>query len=482
MSSPKLHTNLIAGEWVQGPTAAPNINPSNLDDVVGEFTQASAVQVQTAVEAAQVAGPKWAKATAQTRGDLLDKVGEKMLARESELGSLLAREEGKTLAEARGEVQRAARIFKYFANECLREHGDTIPSVRPGVTVETRREAVGVVGMITPWNFPIAIPAWKVAPALAYGNAVLLKPADIAPASSWAMASIIHESGCPAGVFNLVMGPGRAVGEAMLKNSGINAISFTGSQTVGAAVAAECAARFRPFQLEMGGKNPLVVLDDADLATAVEVATNGAYFSTGQRCTASSRLIVTKGIYKKFLEAMLARLDGIVVGDAMDPKTHIGPVVSESQLRQNLSYVEIGKDEGARLATGGARIDGATPGYYMRPALFADADNKMRISQEEIFGPVAAMIPADSPEHALELANDSPFGLSAGVCTTSLKYAKLFQADLKAGMVMVNLPTAGVELQAPFGGTKMSSFGPREQGPLARDFYTKVKTSYVYAG
>lgn len=482
MSGPKLHTNLIAGEWVQGPTVARDINPSNLDDVVGEFAQASAAQVQTAVDAAQQAGPKWARATAQVRGDLLDKVGERMLARESELGALLAREEGKTLAEARGEVQRAARIFKYFANECLREHGDTIPSVRPGVTVETRREAVGVVGMITPWNFPIAIPAWKVAPALAYGNAVLLKPADMAPASAWSMASIIHESGCPAGVFNLVMGPGRAVGEAMLKNPGINAISFTGSQTVGAAVAAECSARFRPFQLEMGGKNPLVVLDDADLATAVEVAVNGAYFSTGQRCTASSRLIVTKGIYKKFLEKVIERLDGIVVGDAMDPKTHIGPVVSESQLKQNLEYVGIGKDEGARLATGGERINGATPGYYMRPALFADADNKMRISQEEIFGPVAAMIPADSPEHALELANDSPFGLSAGVCTTSLKYAKFFQAELKAGMVMVNLPTAGVELQAPFGGTKMSSFGPREQGPLARDFYTKVKTSYVYAG
>ena len=481
MSSPKLHNNLIAGEWLAGASANADINPSNLGDVVGDFAQASVAQVQTAVDAAQAAQPKWARATAQVRGDLLDKVGERILARESELGTLLAREEGKTLAEARGEVQRAGRIFKYFANEALRAHGDTIPSVRPGVTVETRREAVGVVGLITPWNFPIAIPAWKVAPALAYGNAVLLKPADITPASAWSLASIIAEAGCPPGVFSLVMGPGRAVGEAMLKHAGVNAISFTGSQTVGAAVAAECAQRFRPYQLEMGGKNPLVVLDDADLDTAVEAAVNGAFYSTGQRCTASSRLIVTKGIYKKFLEKMQERLAALVVGDALDPKTHIGPVVSESQLKQNLGYIDIGRDEGARLVLGGEQITAATPGYYMRPALFADVDNAMRIAQEEIFGPVAAMIPADNPEHALMLANDTPFGLSAGVCTTSLKYAKLFQAELKAGMVMVNLPTAGIELQAPFGGTKMSSFGPREQGPLARDFYTKVKTSYVHA-
>jgi len=282
----------------------------------------------------------------------------------------------------------------------------------------------------------------------------------------------------PAGVFNLVMGPGNTVGEAMLANAGLSAISFTGSQGVGARVAMACAARFRPFQLEMGGKNPLVVLDDADLDLAVETAVNGAFFSTGQRCTASSRLIVTKGIYKSFLAKLSERLESLVVGDALDPKTHIGPVVSQSQLKQNLDYIEIGRSEGARLVKGGGQINGPTRGHYMRPALFADADTKMRIAREEIFGPVAAMIPANSPEEALALANDTPFGLSAGVCTTSLKYARMFQSELKAGMVMVNLPTAGVELQAPFGGVKMSSFGPREQGPLARDFYTRVKTCY----
>lgn len=476
----KQYPNLIGGAWTQADRDAPNINPSNTDEVVGDYAQGSAADVARAVDAARAAQPGWARATAQVRGDLLDRVGERMLAREAELGTLLAREEGKTLAEAKGEVQRAARIFKYFGAEALRAIGEVIPSVRPGVTVEARREPLGVVGLITPWNFPIAIPAWKAAPALAYGNAVIMKPADNAPASAWALAEIIADAGCPAGVFNLVMGRGSVVGEAMLTSDGIDGISFTGSQGIGGRVAAACAQRFRPFQLEMGGKNPLVVLDDADVDAAVEIAANGAYFSTGQRCTASSRLIVTKGIYRAFVEKLSARIDSLVVGDALDPRTHIGPVVSGDQLEQNLSYVAIGRDEGAKLVKGGERLKGATPGYYMRPALFADVDNTMRIAREEIFGPVAAVIAADSPEHALSLANDTPFGLSAGVCTTSLKYARMFQAEFKAGMVMVNLPTAGVELQAPFGGSKASSFGPREQGG-AREFFTRYKTSYISA-
>jgi alpha-ketoglutaric semialdehyde dehydrogenase len=474
------HRNLIGGAWVKADRDAANINPSNLDDIVGTFAHGTAADVARAVAAAQEAQPVWRRATAQTRGDLLDRVGERILARETELGTLLAREEGKTLGEAKAEVQRAGRIFKYFGAEALRANGEVIPSVRPNVTIETRREPLGVVGLITPWNFPIAIPAWKTAPALAYGNVVVMKPADNAPASAWALAEIINDAGCPPGVFNLVMGRGSVVGEAMLNSDGVDAISFTGSQTIGARVAAACVARFRPFQLEMGGKNPLVVLDDADIDSAVEVAANGAFFSTGQRCTASSRLIVTKGVYRAFVEKLAVRVESLVVGDALDPKTQIGPVVSDDQLKQNLSYIEIGRSEGARLVKGGDLLKGATRGHYMRPALFADADNKMRISQEEIFGPVAAVIPASSPEEALAIANDTPFGLSAGVCTTSLKYARLFQAELKAGMVMVNLPTAGVELQAPFGGSRMSSFGPREQGG-AREFFTRIKTSYVQA-
>ncbi|MBC6983590.1 aldehyde dehydrogenase family protein [Caulobacter sp. 17J80-11] len=477
----KRYANLIGGEWVDGANAAQNLNPSDLDDVVGEFAQGDAADVDRAVAAAQAALPAWSRATAQVRGDLLDKVADRLLAREAELGELLAREEGKTLAEAKGEVQRAGRIFKFFAGECWRAVGEVLPSQRPGVSVETRREPVGVVGLITPWNFPIAIPAWKAAPALAYGNCVVIKPADIVPASVWALAEIIHEAGAPAGVFNLVMGRGSVVGEALINHKGVDAISFTGSQGVGGRIAEACAKNFKRFQLEMGGKNPLVVLDDADLDLAVEGALNGAFFSTGQRCTASSRLIVTKGVYGEFVRRLKTRLEALKVGDARDPATQMGPVVSDPQLRQNLDYVRVGTEEGATLAFGGERLEMPKRGFYMRPALFTDVDNSMRVAREEIFGPVAVAILADSAEHALEIANDTEFGLSAGVYTTSLKHARMFQDGLKTGMVMVNLPTAGVDLHAPFGGTKASSFGPREQGPYAREFYTRLKTSYVQA-
>ena len=473
--------NLIGGEWIEGESWSENLNPSDLDDVVGEYAQGTAEDLNKAGAAAKAAAPDWAKATAQARGDLLDKVGDRLLAREDELGTLLSREEGKTLAEGRGEVQRAGRVFKFYAGECLRATGDILPSLRPNVTIEARREALGVVGLITPWNFPIAIPAWKAAPALAYGNTVVMKPADQTPASAHALAEIIAEAGAPAGVFNLVMGRGRVVGEAMLNHADVDAISFTGSQDVGGRVAEVCAKSLKRFQLEMGGKNPLVVLDDADLDAAVAGALNGAFFSTGQRCTASSRIIVTNGVYKAFVDKLKAALEGVTVGHALDPKSQIGPVVSESQLRQDLDYIDIGRGEGAKLAYGGERLDLATRGFFMRPALFVDVDNAMRIAREEIFGPVAGVIPADNPEHALQIANDTPFGLSAGVYTTSLKHARMFQDGMKAGMVMVNLPTAGVDHQAPFGGTKGSSFGPREQGPYAREFYTKMKTCYVQA-
>jgi len=477
----KRFANLIGGEWVEGLEGSENRNPSDLDEVVGEFSQGSAEDVDRAVAAARAALPAWSRSNAQVRGDLLDKVSDLLMARADELGNLLAREEGKTLAEAKGEVQRSARIFRFYAGECYRAIGDVLPSMRSGITVEARREPIGVVGLITPWNFPIAIPAWKTAPALAYGNCVVMKPADMVPASAWRLAEIIKEAGAPDGVFNLVMGRGSVVGEAMLTHKGVDGISFTGSQTIGQRVAEACATRFRRFQLEMGGKNPLVVLDDADVDMAVEGALNGAFFATGQRCTASSRLIVTKGVYKQFVDKLSARLGQIKVGHALDPATNIGPVVSSSQLNQNLEYVEIGKAEGARLVMGGERLERPTKGFYMQPALFADVDNDMRIAREEIFGPVAAVIPADNPEHALQIANDTDFGLSAAIFTQSLKHARMFQDGLTVGMVMVNLPTAGVDLQAPFGGTKASSFGPREQGPYAREFYTRMKTTYVQA-
>ena len=363
----------------------------------------------------------------------------------------------------------------------MRLAGEKIASVRPKIDVEITREPVGVVGIITPWNFPIAIPAWKIAPALAYGNCAVFKPADLVPAMAHALAEIIVRAGIPSGVFNLVMGRGSVVGEAMLNHADVSAVTFTGSVATGRKVAAACVGGMKKFQLEMGGKNPLVVLDDAELPIAVECAVNGAYFSTGQRCTASSRLIVTEGIHDRFIAALSERLGQLVVDDAVKAGTHIGPVVDQSQLDQNLSYLEIGRGEGAKLALGGERLSRGTPGFYMAPALFTDVTPSMRVAREEIFGPVAVALRARDYDEALAMANDTPFGLASGICTTSLKYATHFKRNAEAGMVMVNLPTAGVDYHVPFGGRKGSSYGPREQGRYAAEFYTTVKTAYTLA-
>ncbi|MFC7409592.1 aldehyde dehydrogenase family protein [Hydrogenophaga atypica] len=476
-----MHHNLIAGEWLAGTGLRRNINPSDTNDLVGEYAHADAAQTDRAIQAARQAFPAWSRGSVQARADALEKIAAELLARKDELGNLLAREEGKTLPEAVGEVARAGQIFRFFAGEVVRASGEHLPSVRPGIEVDITREPIGVVGIITPWNFPIAIPAWKIAPALAYGNCVVFKPADLVPGSAWALAEIISRSGIPPGVFNLVMGPGSQVGQTLLNHTDIDAISFTGSVDTGRRVLAATAPRFAKVQLEMGGKNPLVVLDDADLARAVECAVQGSYFSTGQRCTASSRLIVQRGILPRFTEAVVERLKTVKVDDARTPGTDIGPVVDESQLAQDLSYIQIGQDEGARLAFGGRVLARATQGFYLEPALFVDAEPGMRIAREEIFGPVACIVPADNFEHALALANDTAFGLSAGICTSSLKHATQFKREAQAGMVMVNAATAGVDYHVPFGGRKGSSYGPREQGRYAAEFFTTVKTAYTAA-
>ncbi len=473
------HPNFIAGEWSAGGEAAPSINPSNTGDVVGRFARASTADTGKAIAAARAAFPAWSRSGVQQRHDILKKIGDEILARKDELGRLLSREEGKTLAEGIGETARAGQIFLYFAAECVRLAGEKLPSVRPGIDVEVTREPLGVVGIIAPWNFPIAIPAWKIAPALAYGNCVVFKPADAVPAMAHALASIIAKSGIPAGVFNLVMGRGSVVGQALLDDPRVDAITFTGSVETGRKVASACVAGMKKFQLEMGGKNPLVVLDDADLGVAVDCAINGAFFSTGQRCTASSRLIVTEGIHDRFVAAMVERMKKLVIGDALDGATQIGPVVDESQLAQDESYIAIGRDEGAKLVQGGERVARATPGFYLAPALFTDVAPQMRIAREEIFGPVAAVLRAKDYDTALALANDTPFGLASGICTTSLKHASHFKRNAEAGMVMVNLPTAGVDYHVPFGGRKGSSYGPREQGRYAAEFYTTIKTAYT---
>jgi len=476
-----LHRNFINGEWLEGRGVRENLNPSDLSDIVGEYAQADKAQTEAAIAAAKAAQPAWAAATPQVRADALEFIGTELLARKDEIGRLLSREEGKPLSNGIAETMRAAQIFKFFAQETLRVEGVAIASVRPGVDVLVTREAVGVVGLICPWNFPIAIPAWKMAPALAFGNAVVFKPADLVPGSAWALSEIISHSGIPKGVFNLVMGRGSVVGQTMLDSRDVNAISFTGSVETGGKVAMACASRGAKFQLEMGGKNPLVVLDDANLDLAVAAALDGAFYQTGQRCTASSRLIVQSKVHDAFVERMVEGMKKLKVDNALAEGTVIGPVVDEVQMAQDERYIQIARDEGGELAWGGERLNRDTKGYYLSPALFTGTKNDMRINREEVFGPVASVIKVDSYDEALSVANDTAFGLSSGIITTSLKYATDFRKKSAAGMVMINLATAGVDYHVPFGGRKGSSYGAREQGRHAVDFYTAIKTAYTLA-
>lgn len=472
--------NFIGGEWEETSNACSNVNPSDISDILGDAAQSDLETVNRAIVSASDAAPLWATSTPQQRFDVLDFIGTEILARKEELGRLLSREEGKTLPEGIGEVARAGQIFKFFAGEALRLTGDIVPSVRPDVSVDITRSPIGVVGLITPWNFPIAIPAWKTAPALAFGNAVILKPAELTPGCAHALADIISRSGLPEGVFNLVMGRGSQIGPQLIDSTKVNAISFTGSVATGRGIAAACGKNLKKVQLEMGGKNPMIVLDDADLETAVSACLNGAFFSTGQRCTASSRLIVTEGAHNNFVAALRDSMTATKVGHALEPTSQIGPVVDAKQLEQNIRYVDIARDEAATVQ-GGERLERETEGFFMAPALVTDTTNDMRINRDEVFGPVASVIRVKDYEEALQVANDTEFGLCAGICTTSLKHATHFKANAQVGMAMVNLPTAGVDYHVPFGGTKASSFGSREQGSYAAEFYTTVKTAYTQA-
>jgi aldehyde dehydrogenase (NAD+) len=478
----KTFPNLIGGEALETADRNRNINPSNTADVVGEYARGASADVHRAVAAAREAFTSWSKTTPQQRFDVLDRAGTDVLARKDELGRLLAREQGKPLADGIGEAARAGAILKFFAGEAVRPHGEKVDSVRPGIEVDVTREPLGVVAAITPWNFPLAIPAWKIAPALAFGNTVVFKPAELAPGSPWALVDIIQRAGLPKGALNLVMGPGSTLGAALASSTDVDAVTFTGSQDVGPSVAAAAVKAGSRVQLEMGGKNPLVVLDDADLATAVSCAVNGAFFQMGQRCTASSRLIVTEGIHDRFVAAMVDRMKTLVIDDALKPGIDIGPVVDDRQLGKNFEYLEIGRKEGATLVHGGERLVRDTDGFYMSPAMFTDTSEAMRINREEIFGPVAAVIRVKNYDEALAMANNTPYGLSAGIVTTSLKHATDFRRRSTSGLVMVNLPTAGLDYHVPFGGRKKSSYGPREQGTYAKEFYTIVKTAYTFAG
>ena len=472
--------HLIGGEAVAASDAVPNVNPSNLNDIEGHYAIGSAAHVDDAVAAARAAFPAWSGMTIQARSEILDAAASMIIAQREQLADLLAREEGKTLAEARGEVGRAGQIFRFFAGEAVRLHGEIHPSIRPGVGVEVTREPVGVVGLITPWNFPIAIPAWKIAPALAFGNCVVIKPAELTPGCAWALGDILAKAGLPAGVLNLVMGAGPVVGAALAAHPKVDAISFTGSVGVGRNIHAAAVERGKRVQLEMGGKNPLVVLDDADLDIAVPVAVDGAFFSTGQRCTASSRFIVTEGVHDRFVAAVTARIQALRVDDARAVGVEIGPVVDKRQLDKDVGAIERAVRDGGKLV-GGEVLERVNPGFYLAPALVTETRAGDWINTEEVFGPVASVIRVADYEEALSVANDTRFGLSAGICTTSLRHATDFKRRAEAGMVMVNLPTAGVDYHVPFGGRKGSSFGPREQGAYAKEFYTLVKTAYTRA-
>lgn len=476
----KVLPNLIAGEWCAGSDVRENRNPSDPSDLIGVYASADGSDVARVAPLAAQAQRAFARLALQERADLLHRIAAGIEARTDEFATMLAREEGKVLPEARAEVVRAVQIFRFFAGEVLRIPGEALGSVRAGVDVEITREPLGVVGIITPWNFPIAIPAWKIAPALAYGNAVVFKPAELTPGTAHLLTQVIADAGCPAGIFNLVMGAGSKIGPALVEDPHIAGISFTGSVPTGRRLAQAAAAQMKKVQLEMGGRNPMVVLDDADLDIAVAACLNGAFFSTGQRCTASSRIIVQEGIHDAFVDALSRQMRALKVGPALDPASQIGPVASAEQLRSNLAYVALAAQEGCEVV-GGAHLESPGGGYFQQPALFLDARTQMRSAREEIFGPCASVVRVGSFEEALAAANDTPFGLSAGICTRSLGHAREFRRGIEAGMVMVNLATAGVDYHVPFGGRKGSSYGPREQGRYAAEFYTTVKTSYVYA-
>ena len=474
--------NYIAGEWVAGASEIENRNPSDLSDLVGMFAQATPDQLDATLDQAQRAQAEWSAYGIERKYNVLMAIGTEMMDRAEELGTLLSREEGKPLAEGKGEVYRAGQFFTYYAAETLRQMGDTADSVRDGIEIDVRREPVGVIAVISPWNFPTATASWKIAPALCYGNAVVWKPANVTPASAVALVEIIARQDIPKGLVSLVMGAGSTIGQRLVESPKVGAISFTGSVPVGKGIAASAIQNLTRVQMEMGSKNALAVMDDADLDLAVSLALGGAFGGSGQKCTASSRLVVHQSVHDQFVEKLVEGAKAMKVGHALEAGTQMGPVVSEQQLKENLAYVDLAASEGAELLCGGQRLEMPTEGYYMSPGVFVGTHNDMRINREEMFAPLACVIPVDSYDEALHVVNDTNFGLTAGIVTTNLARATHFRRNAQSGCVMVNLPTAGTDYHVPFGGRGDSSCGPREQGQTARDFYTIVKTAYISSG
>jgi alpha-ketoglutaric semialdehyde dehydrogenase len=477
IASTQTFGNYINGEWRSGGQTFENRNPANTDEVVGLFVKGSAKDVADAADAAAAAFPGWSKTNGPARGNILYKAADILDRRFDQVAADMTREEGKTLPEAKGEVRRSINILRYFAGEGSRMPGMLVPSERDRVHMFAIRKPIGVVGLITPWNFPSAIPAWKLAPALVCGNTVVLKPASAAPLSAWRIVEALHEAGLPKGVVNFVAGSGGELGQALVEAKPLKAVSFTGSCQIGHWLHGEASKRRLRIQLEMGGKNPTIVLADADFNTAVENTVNAAFFSTGQKCTATSRAIVEDKIYDRFVDALVERTKKLKVGDGMQAGIDIGPCVDEAQMKTVLEYVEIGRKEAGAPKIGGNRIAGK--GWFVEPTVFADVTEDMTIAREEIFGPVLAVMRAKDFDDAMRIANNIPFGLSASIQTTNLSRVFDYVYGMEAGLLTVNLPSAGVEYQLPFGGTKDSSFGPKEQGPAAMEFYSDYKTVYL---
>jgi aldehyde dehydrogenase (NAD+) len=457
------------------------VNPANTAETLGSFPMASRADAARAVEAAARAFPIWAKMPMPRRGEILHRAANLLEARADEVAEALTREEGKTLAESKGEVGRGVSLFRYYAGETMQPIGEVYPSASASTLLYAEHVPLGVVALITPWNFPIAIPAWKIAPALAYGNTVVFKPAELTPLTAWHLVDVLEKAGLPPGVLNLVNGQGSQAGQELVENPHVKAISFTGSNEVGARIATRATARGAKIQLEMGGTNPVVVLADADLEKAVELTVAGAMLSSGQKCTATSRAIVQQEVLSEFRDRLVARIESLKVGDGMKVDTYLGPLISAEAERAVLHYVEVGKAEGARLLTGGVKLRGEDydSGYFVAPTVFDGVGPGMRIAQEEIFGPVVGLIEARDFDEAVQQANHTRFGLSASVFTRDLNLALRFAREIEAGVAHVNSQTAGAEPQVPFGGFKSSSSGSREQGKAAREFFTQTKTVYL---
>ena len=480
---PRDYKNYIDGEWVESRSgkAFENRNPANTQELVGMFPACTEEDVNAAIDSAKEAHKSWRLVPAPKRAEILFRAAEMLLRRKEDLARDMTCEMGKTLTETRGDVQEAIDMTYYMAGEGRRQFGQTTPSELPNKFAMSVRQPIGVCAIITPWNFPMAIPSWKIMPALICGNTVIVKPASDTPLSAYNLVQVLTEAGIPRGVVNILTGSGSRVGTPLMRHPDVSVVSFTGSTEIGRIVSEACAPDFKHCQLEMGGKNIIIVLEDANLDLAVDGAIWGGFGTTGQRCTAASRVTVHKKVYKEFVERFATRAKSLKVGNGLDPTTEMGPCVNESQLQTVMEYVEIGKREGAKLAAGGHRLEGGpyARGWFHEPTIFSDCDPKMRVSQEEIFGPVVSVIPCDNLDHALEIANGVVYGLSASIYTRDVNKAFQAMRDIYTGIVYVNAPTIGAETHLPFGGTKQTGNGHREAGVAAIDFYSEWKTIYV---